>query len=156
MRTAGIRIQASRIVDEPAARVFEFLADLRNHWRLDNRFVEVGTLENAEHEPTGGRILLAGPLGLSREARARVLAADPPDAQGRARLAGEAKLGRKTLGRVGWELRHAAPGETRVRLWAEVERASLADRLVLAFGGRWWLRRLFSAALAKLASAPLP
>ena len=41
---------------------------------------------------------------------------------------------------------------TRVRLAAEIERASLLDRVLLALGGRWWLRRRFASTLERLAA----
>jgi hypothetical protein len=44
----------------------------------------------------------------------------------------------------------AVDDETEVRLEATVTRARLPDRLLLALGGRWWLRRRFRATLTRL------
>ena len=38
-----------------------------------------------------------------------------------------------------------------MRLAADVERAWAPDRLLLALGGRWWLRRRFASTLERLA-----
>ena len=146
-------IEARTSVSHAPERVFEFLSDLRNHWRLEDAFVELGGLEGDEgHGPTGGRIRIRGPLGLSREARTRVLDASPPEPAASGALAGRADLG-ATIGRVGWAIDPRANGGSDVRLWAEVERASPLDRVLLGLGGRRWLRRIFTRSLANLARA---
>jgi hypothetical protein len=43
-------------------------------------------------------------------------------------------------------------GQTRVQLAAEVEQATQLDRLLLALGGRAWLRRRFAFGLERLAA----
>jgi hypothetical protein len=136
---------ARRIPQDPAA-VFAFLSDLHNHWRLDDRFVE---LAGVDPDGRGGRVLLRGPLGVSREAATEVVGADPPASGRPGRMYGRAQVGRQTVGLVQWELAPDGTG-TAVRLSALVERASLLDRLLLAAGGRWWLRRIFAGALRRL------
>lgn len=154
MRVAGTRIGASRIVDEPAGRVFEFLADLRNHWRLEGRFVELDHLDGAsEGAATGGRVRIRGPLGLSRGARTRVLSTTPPAGGTPGRLRGEAAIGRRTRGRVQWEIDPLDQRRSRVTLSAVVDRAGAADALLLALGGRRWLRSVFDGALSNLPHA---
>jgi hypothetical protein len=134
----------------PPERVFEFLSDLRNHWRLEDAFIELGGLEGDEgHGPTGGRIRIRGPLGLSREAKTRVLEALAPGAGAPGALAGRAEVG-STIGRVGWDIRPSAGGGSEIRLWAEVERASLPDRVLLGLGGKRWLGRIFERTVANL------
>ena len=140
-------IQARTTLSHPPERVFGFLSDLRNHWRLEDAFVELGGLEG--DGPTGGRVRIKGPLRLSREVRTKVLAAEPPGATTPGRLRGRADVGRATVGHVGWEIARV-PGGSDVRLWAEVERASPADRLLLAAGGRRWLTRIFMRTVANL------
>jgi hypothetical protein len=56
-------------------RVFAFVADVHNHWRLSRRFAELDSLDS---DARGGRVRIRGPLGLSRVARTRVLAAEEP------------------------------------------------------------------------------
>ena len=55
-------IEAERAVAAPPERVFDFLADLRNQWRLERRFLELDELGE-----DGGTIRLKGldraPLG---------------------------------------------------------------------------------------------
>jgi hypothetical protein len=134
-------IAAHGLVPIGREAVFAFLAELDNHWLVADRWIEVVCLDD---EGDGGRVRIRGPLGLRRTARTQVRAAQPP-----ARLEGRATLGR-TVARVQWEL--IARGEaTLVRLEAHVLRAGLLDRLLLAAGGRAWLRRRFRVTIAGLA-----
>lgn len=135
-------IEAIRRVSHPPDRVFEFLSDLRNHWRLEERAFR---LEEAGE--SSGVIELRGPLGISRKVRTRVLEAERPS-----RLTGRADLRGGTVGLVAWEIRPDGSG-ARVRLSAEVAEASVVDRVLLALGGEAWLRRLFDRALANLETA---
>ena len=132
-------IAAERGIPHPPERIFEFLADLRNHWRLEPRFLEVDDMTS-----DGGTIRLTGPLRLSRKARTRVLEATPPS-----RVAGRADLRGGTVGLVSWEIRPSEEGSV-VRLAAEVPQASVPDQVFLAVGGRRWFRRLFERALQNL------
>ncbi|HKP17049.1 MAG TPA: SRPBCC family protein [Gaiellaceae bacterium] len=126
-------IAASRLVPYPPERVFEFLADLDNHWRLDDAFV-VGN----------GGVRIRGPLGLARDARTELVSARAP-----ASLRGRADVGNGTVGLVTWDVAAAGAG-SEVTLAAVVERAALRDRLLLAAGGRRWLRRRFARVLETL------
>jgi uncharacterized protein YndB with AHSA1/START domain len=132
-------VRASRTIAHPPERVFAFLSDLRNHWRLENAFIAVNHVG-----PKGGTILIRGPLGISRSARTQVIEALPPS-----RLRGQAEIGRATVGIVSWQLEPSGQG-THVVLSAQVMRASLRDRLVLALGGRVWLSRRFAHVLERL------
>ena len=132
-------ITAERAVAAPPERVFDFLADLRNHWRLERRFLEVDELGE-----DGGKIRLKGPLGLSRTVETRVLEAERP-----VRVSGRADLRGGTVGLVSWDIRPSGTGSI-VRLSAEVPEASPWDRLFLALGGRAWFAGLFRDALENL------
>ena len=124
--------------------MFEFLSDLRNHWRLEPHFLELEQVG-----PTGGRVRIKGPLGLSRVARTAVASTERPR-----RVSGTAELGGGTLGHVRWDIRALpVPGRSHVTLSALVERASLLDRVLLACGGRWWLRRIVGAAVRRLGTS---
>ena len=132
-------IVAERTVAAPPERVFDFLADLRNHWRLEQRFLELDELGE-----DGGTIRLKGPLELSRTVQTRVLEAERP-----VRVAGRAELRGGTVGLVAWDIRPSGSGSS-VRLSAEVPEASVLDRALLALGGRAWFRGLFRRALDNL------
>jgi uncharacterized protein YndB with AHSA1/START domain len=136
-------ISAQRTVSHPPDRVFEFLSDLRNHWRLE----EHAFLELDEVGERSGVIRLTGPFGVSRTVRTEVLEAQPVT-----RMAGRAELPGGTVGLVAWEIRPVGGG-SHVTLSAEVASASLPDRTLLALGGRAWLRRLFDRVLANLETA---
>lgn len=88
-----------------------------------------------------------GPLGLSRTARTRVVESNAPR-----ELRGRADVGRGTVGSVRWLVEPNGAG-SRVTLSATVERASLLDHAILAFGGRALLRRGFAEAVAQLGRA---
>jgi uncharacterized protein YndB with AHSA1/START domain len=134
-------VAADAHLDLPPERVFAFLADLRNHWRLTPRFAE---LESLDGDAAGARVRIRGPLGLSRVARTRVLEAQEP-----LLLRGRAEVGRGTVGSVRWTIEREGEG-SRVAISAEVERASPLDRAILALGGRRFLRRGFAQALEEL------
>jgi uncharacterized protein YndB with AHSA1/START domain len=126
--------------------LFDFLSDLENHWLLTDRFVEVLELdrESLDRPAHGGRVRVHGPFGLRRTVVTRVVEVDQPSL-----IAGTAALGPGTLALVSWTLRPDGEG-TRVRLAARLERASTVDRLLLAAGGRAWMRRRFARILATL------
>jgi Polyketide cyclase / dehydrase and lipid transport len=122
---------------------YAFLADLDNHWRLIDRWARIA---GVSADGLGATVRLHGPLGVRRTARTRVLASRPPH-----ELVGEARVGRRTVGRVRWSLRPDGDG-TLVELDATVPEAGALDRALLALGGRAWLRRRFAAALRALAA----
>lgn len=132
-------IASSRLVPHPPERVFEFLSDLYNHWQLEDAFIAVNGVSDG-----GGRIRIRGPLGISREARTEVVSAEAPS-----HLRGRAEIGRRTVGAVAWDI-SPADGGSLVSLSARVERATLRDRMLLAIGGRRWLRRRFERVLETL------
>jgi uncharacterized protein YndB with AHSA1/START domain len=136
---AAAEIEATAVVPAPPEEVFEFLSDLSNHWRLVDRFVEVLSVDG-----DSGRVRLQGPFGVRRTVRTHVTSAEAPHL-----IVGVAELGSGTRGRVSWRLDAAGAG-TRVRLAASVESASRFDRLLLALGGRVWMRRRFAFGLARL------
>ena len=139
-------VEAAALVQATPEEVFDFLSDLRNHWRMADRFVEVVSVEASDGmHADGGRVRVRGPLGLGRTATTQVAAARRPRL-----IIGTAEIGGRTRARVSWTL-GGRLGSTRVRLAAEIEHASPFDRLLLALGGRWWLRRLFARTLDHLA-----
>lgn len=132
------------------ARVFEFLSDLNNHWLLEDRFVELGGLdEHGGDGPRGGRVRLKGPLGIAREARTRVVSAQAPSSSQPGRLAGRAEIGTRTTGRVIWTTVPRPDGGSLVTLAAVVEQASPLDR-TLHLLSRRWLQRTFDQTLTNL------
>jgi Polyketide cyclase / dehydrase and lipid transport len=135
----GAAIQASRTVAAAPEAVFAFLAHLENHWKLAGRWVEPLSIDDAS-----GRVRMHGPLGLRRTAMTTVVDATPSTV-----MHGTAELSGGTLARVAWELAEDVGGTT-VRLSAQVEHATPADRLLLALGGRAWMTRRFRAILASL------
>src|SRR3954453_5660364 len=87
-------IAASGRIGAPPEAAFAFLDDLVNHWRLIDRWTEIAALDPDGRSAT---VRLRGPLGVRRLARTRVVDADAPRL-----LVGEARVGRRTVGRVCW------------------------------------------------------
>ena len=135
-------ISASGLVAAPPEDVFDFLSRLENHWRLVDRFVVVVSVDGS-----GAVVRLRGPLGVRRTVRTRVTSAVRPRT-----IVGVAELGGGTRARVTWALEPVGAARTHVLLTAEVERAQRLDRLVLALGGREWMRRRFAGGLVRLAA----
>jgi uncharacterized protein YndB with AHSA1/START domain len=134
-----VRIEAEGVVAATPEAVFRFLSRLENHWALAGRWVEVVSLEDSH-----GRVRIHGPLGLRRTATTIVVDSEPDHV-----MHGTAELSGGTLARIAWELSEDAGG-TAVRLSAQVEQATLPDRLLLSLGGRAWMQKHFAAILARL------
>ena len=142
----SIEISASALVPATPEEVFEFLCDLENHWLLADRFVEVLTLDRSQNGVAGGgTVKVRGPLGLGRTATTRVVDIERPTS-----MTGTAELSGGTTAVVRWVLTRD-DGATRVELAADLEKTRLLDRILLAAGGRRWIRHRFSSILETLA-----
>jgi hypothetical protein len=139
-------ISAAALVPAAPEDVFAFLSDLENHWLLADRFVEVLTLvRSSDGVAGGGTVKVRGPLGLGRTATTRVVGIEPPTS-----MTGTADLSGGTRAVVRWVLtRHH--GATRVELAATLEKTRLLDRILLALGGRRWIRHRLGLILQTLA-----
>jgi hypothetical protein len=92
-------------------------------------------------------MVLRGPFWLRRHARTRVVSTRRP-----AQLAGTARVGSGTEVEVRWDLDRAGPEATVAVLTATMTRLAVPERLLLAIGGRAWVRGLFVATLERLAA----
>jgi hypothetical protein len=137
-------ISARRALAAPPATVHAFLAELANHPSLGDGRLRVHSLD--ERRP-GGTIVLRGPLGARRRARTIVAGVRAPTG-----LWGSAHVGPRTLAQVRWAIESHEAGAL-VELSALVITAGLLDRLLLALGGRRWLRARFHETLERLARA---
>ena len=139
------RIAASALIAAAPDDVFSFLSDLENHWLLTDPFVEIVRLDRGPDGVTrGGQVRVRGPLGLTRTVATQVVSTQPVNS-----ITGTADLSGGTRAVVRWTLSPAG-GDTWVGLSAHLERAGVLDRLLLAAGGRHWIRRRFAAILATL------
>lgn len=143
-REDTITISARRRVPAGADETFAFLASPTTHRRLQVRGIASLSLDG-DDLLSGGAAVLRGPLGVRRTVRTRVALLQPPT-----RLAGSARADSGTAAHVSWTL-HAQPdGTTLVELTAVLGPISRGDRVLLAAGGRFWIRRLFSVTLRRL------
>lgn len=148
-RDSAIAADAA-IAASPEA-VFAFLADLANHGLLAPRLVEVLILERSFPDaPQRAAVRLRGPLAIRRLASTEMTCG-----RSGGTISGRALLGRRTRAWVTWEIAESGIG-ARVALRAVVDAAGPIDRLLLGLGGRYWLRRRFSAALDALAERLAP
>jgi hypothetical protein len=131
-------IEARAAVAAPREALYARLADLRDHWRMAGRWVEP-----LELRPDGGVVRLRGPLGVHRTVRTELHESVPYE-----RLAGEASVG-ATRAAISWTLAEDG-AQTFVTLRADVLSVTPWDRLLLALGGRAWLRHRFATTLARL------
>ena len=142
-----ITISARRRVPAGAAETFAFLAAPATHRRLQVRGIASLSLDDADDLLSGGAAMLRGPLGLRRTVHTRVALHQPPT-----RLAGSALADSGTAAHVSWTLREQPDGTTLVELTAVLGPIARGDRLLLAVGGRRWIRSLFVATLQRLAA----
>jgi carbon monoxide dehydrogenase subunit G len=143
-----VRTRAAATLTRSPDSVYAFLADLENHWQLASTFVSLDAVRDDE----GGWITVRGPFGISRRARTSLVRCDPPAGGTEARVEGIARVESGTIARVTWRVA-AAGGGSRVALETALEHPSRADRVLLALGGRLWLRRCLARTLAQLESA---
>lgn len=147
-----ITISASRSIGGDRDELFGFLASSDNHRLLGVPGISLLGLD-ADGGPLRGGWVSVGPPGLRRLVRTHVVHADPP-----ARLAGSALLESGTEAHVSWTLRRCGDRATAVELTAVLGPIARFDALLLALGGRRWLRRRFADTLdrfaAELADAP--
>jgi hypothetical protein len=97
-------------------------------------------------ELRGALMVLRGPLWLRRRARTRLVSTRRP-----AYLAGTARVGSGTDVEVRWDLDGTGGGASVAVLSATVTRLATPERLLLAIGGRAWVRRMFVTTLEQLA-----
>jgi hypothetical protein len=146
------QIAATREIPAPRETIFGFLATLENHAALARGSVELLSLECRAGTASEAVVRLRGPLAIRRTASTAITGTRAPES-----ISGRAWIGPRTRVFVSWQIESAAHGST-VSVGAIVETAGLRDRLLLAFGGRWWLRQRFATALSCLSHriAPTP
>lgn len=147
-------ITATAEVRAPRETVFAFLANLENHGALGRGSVEVQSVERRAGGVSEAVVRLRGPLAITRTASTVISGTRAPEW-----ISGRARIGSRTRASVSWQIARAPHGST-VSVRAIVESTGVIDGLLLALGGRWWLRRRFASALGclshHLAPAPLP
>lgn len=137
-------VSAERLLATAPEIVFAFLAELANHRQITDRYLR---LQRLSADQRSASIVISVPLGLYRTARTSLTSTCAPKW-----LVGTAAIGSRTRAQVRWNLEPCGD-RTRVTLVATVLDAGGFDRLLLAFGGRWWLERRFESALVHLTRA---
>jgi hypothetical protein len=124
--------------------VYDFLQRLPNHALIGGHGLR---LDGVTDDGRAALITLRGPLGIRRTAYTTVTDLRPPH-----RFGGTALVGKHTKAYVTWTIEQAGTGSF-VTLSATIVRAGPVDRLLLALGGRWWVARSFTQAIALLGTA---
>jgi len=141
----GAVLAADAVVGARAAEIFPLLCDLDRHHDLTDGGMRILRLEGQRGRRTGGLVELRGPLGIRRLVRTRVSGAEP----GR-RLWGTAETEHGARAHVEWRLRPHDAESTAVQVRIEVEASNWPERMLLALGGRAWLRARMRAALRRV------
>ncbi len=140
-------IVATGRVRAPRDRVFARLCDLDAHRGLAAPHIDVVELHGPRGARTGGDVELRGPAGIRLRATTAVRSATYPH-----ELTGSAATDGGTTATLCWRLDDAGP-ETHVTGLMRVEPRRPLDRLLLALGGRVWLRRRLATAIRRLVPA---
>ena len=129
------------MVDQPPERVYRFLEQLENHFRLNDKYLRV---ESLRLDRQGATITIRAPGGLRRTASTEVTTAIPPR-----RFGGTVTATTRTQAGAWWTIEPSGGGAL-VALHAEILPRGILDRLLLALGGRWWLERRCRRVVARL------
>jgi hypothetical protein len=140
-------ILASGEVPAPRERLFARLCDLDAHRGLAAPHIAILSLRGPQGARTGGDVELRGPAGIRLRATTAVHAATYPR-----ELRGAATTDDGTTATLSWRLDDAG-ARTRVTARLSVEPRRPLDRLLLAAGGRLWLRLRLRTAIRRLAAA---
>ena len=136
-----MELSAAATVAAPPERVFAFLRSLDRHWALIGaRAVPVEMHAGGD----GYRVRLHGPLGIRRTVQTCIVSAREPRL-----LVGTVEAGARTRATLAWSVQRRSGG-SHVVLAARTESLGHGDRLLLAFGGRWWLARTLRVAVGGL------
>lgn len=142
MTATTIRVTGS--TPAPADAVFRRLRDLDAHRDLAAPHIEILDLRGPRGARTGGVVQLNGPLGVQVRActtlRATLAARE---------ITGTARTDHGSTGTLTWRL-EAGGDETVVTADLTARARSARDALLLAIGGRWWLRRRLATAIDRL------
>jgi carbon monoxide dehydrogenase subunit G len=145
-------VAVTRTIGAPPEAVYAFLERLENHWQLTSGFASVETLVDPPGGDEGARIVVHGPLGIRRRARTRLLRCEPPAGGRPGVVAGTASDAAGSTAEVEWRVSGKGTG-SRVELVTAIREAHGLDRLLLALGGGWWLRRGLERSLGQLEQA---
>ena len=138
-KPAARTIECEAIVRRPPEVVFDFLAELDNHWLIAGRRL----VSRRQPLPGGAVRVKFGPPGVRRWAISRIERAERPRL-----LEGTARTARSE-GTTRWLLEPAGDGATRVRFVQELRPRPLDDRLLVALAAPW-LRGQYRRALDRL------
>lgn len=128
---SSVSVDAVREIGQPAARVFDLLRDLRQHWALlgsdliTARLVEGSEADRAE-------LLVGGPFpGIRRRIVTEVTRSEPPT-----HFAGEA-VADSTVALISWQIDPNGGESCVVTLRAEIDPGGIRDRLLVTAARPW-------------------
>lgn len=134
-----MELRAAGQIDASPEAIFRFLESFDHHLELIGDRVE-----SLRTTAAGSRVRLRGPLGARRTLKTELTYAKAPES-----IVGRVEAGPRTRGTVRWLIQRSDPGSW-VEVVASTTTLGLFDRLLLAAGGRRWLKRSLTLALREL------
>jgi uncharacterized protein YndB with AHSA1/START domain len=142
-------VTVSIVVSAPPERVFDYLKDIANHPEFTDHFLVDWHLTRIDSvgRGAGARFRVKAPGVRFSWADVTFAEVDPPH-----RIVEVGRMGKNNRVRVlgVYELSPGPPGTMRVRFTLETFPATLADRLLEAFGAQRWTRRKLARAMRRL------
>jgi uncharacterized protein YndB with AHSA1/START domain len=139
----------STTISRPREEVFEYLADIANHAEFCDHYLVDWHLTRVDPYGTGAgaRFRVKAPLNRFSWADITLAEVQPPF-----RIVERGRGGKYNRIRMlgTYTLSPGAGGTTRVEFTFETVPALLSDRLMEAFGGRWWTRHQAAKAMRRL------
>jgi uncharacterized protein YndB with AHSA1/START domain len=139
----------STTISRPREEVFEYLTDIANHAEFCDHYLVDWHLTRVDPYGTGAgaRFRVKAPLNRFSWADITLAEVQPPF-----RIVERGRGGKYNRIRMlgTYTLSPGAGGTTRVEFTFETVPALLSDRLMEAFGGRWWTRHQAAKAMRRL------
>jgi uncharacterized protein YndB with AHSA1/START domain len=142
-------ITVTTTIAKPREQVFEYLKDIANHAEFTDHYLVDWhlTREDTVGEGAGARFRVKAPLARFNWADMTFAELQPPF-----RIVERGRGGKYNRVRMlgTYTLTPASAGTTKVQYTLETDPPMLSDRLLEAFGGRYWNRRQAAKALRRL------
>ena len=144
-------VASTTIVDKPPHEVFEYLADVANHWEFSDHYVKDFRLtrEDSYGLGAGARYRIDAPLNRFDWADVTIAEMQAPR-----RIVLRGRTGKFNRMRMltTFAIEPGPGGGSRVHLTTETEPAKLSDRFQEGLGARWWMKRQQRKAVKRLRS----
>ena len=144
-------ITSSVVVDRPRGEVFEYLADVANHWEFTDHYVHEVHMTREDTYGVGAGARFRVPTPFNRFAWAELTITDVDEPR---RIVLKGRGGKYNRIRMVWifTVERGSAGSTEVTWTTETEPKFPSDRFLEALSGRRWHKKRQSRALKRLRS----